>query len=127
MKTSTALLAMALLTSCANSPMAVPNNYFAAVEPVGVDVEIPRSTLKQLRVYIHPSMTRAFVAPSSRDATTESWNSGGFANWSANSARFAPAYEKALQIALRARGAKCATSNPVAYVDNLAFEFTLSC
>lgn len=47
-----------------------------SIVPVVVPVEIPRSSMKTMRVYVHPSLTRAFVAPLQREATAESLSNG---------------------------------------------------
>lgn len=125
----TALSAAALCASlgaCANSPMAVSSSYTGTIEPRLFRVDIPRSYLKTMRVYVHPSLTRAFVAPVQREATAESL-SMGIAGWSARAPQLVPAYEAALQAALKERGAACTASSPVAFADVLGFEFTLTC
>jgi hypothetical protein len=124
---TTALLLIFLLTGCAaNSPDAVAHDYFAKVEPVGMRVEIPRSSLKTMRVYIHPSLTRAFVSPPQREAFAEQMNAG-LAGWSARATELIPFYKAALQQTLLENGKACTASNPVAFATYMSFEFTLSC
>lgn len=106
--------------------MAVPNNYFASVEPVEVPVNIPRSYLKTMRIYVHPSLTRAFVAPTKNDMTAQ-WYTMGLASWTVRASELIPAYEGALQEVLKARKLTCRASSPVAFTDVLGFEFALAC
>jgi hypothetical protein len=70
-KAGTVIALGALILASCGGTIGVSSSYMRSIEPVGVAVNIPRSYMKTMQVYVHPSHTRALVAPMQREATAD--------------------------------------------------------